>query len=371
MIDQAIRVLIVDDEDVETTSEYLRTEKDCIYDVTTATDVDGAIDLINNGGPAGPGAYDVAVLDLDMPNPYGRDREAGFHVLKHIRDNTPDIEVVMLTAYGDKPNIINAMELGSLSFVDKVADGWKILPVKIQLAYQQRQNKLLKLEHEALFSRATARIIHDIASPLGVIILAAGDIASPYTPSSVEGAHRHARTICAQAERINVMIHEVIDLIHGVPAKLVKESIVLNEFLADVRPDLELLCESKDITLTITNAYGGRIAVDTDRIRRVILNLISNAVKVLQKNGIITICCRALEDKLQIAVEDNGPGMSEEKQENIFTAADGLKEYTGHGLGLQITREIIEEHNGAIHIESDGKSGTTFIITLPLPKNRE
>jgi signal transduction histidine kinase len=111
---------------------------------------------------------------------------------------------------------------------------------------------------------------------------------------------------------------------------------------------------------------------DRDRLIQVMVNLISNAAKFCEpQKGIITINLGVKENYLQVDVIDNGIGISKENQGIIFEKFRQVKDFsrgrpTGSGLGLTITKKIIEHHNGKIWVESEPGKGSVFSFTLPI-----
>lgn len=125
---------------------------------------------------------------------------------------------------------------------------------------------------------------------------------------------------------------------------------------------------------------GARVLADHDRVQEVVTNLLENALKFTEREGTITVSCRATEEPgageaVQVTILDSGPGIAPDKHETIFerfsqvdpgdTRAKG-----GTGLGLAICREIVEHHRGRIWVESDPGQGAAFHFTLPLAADR-
>lgn len=106
-------------------------------------------------------------------------------------------------------------------------------------------------------------------------------------------------------------------------------------------------------------------------IERIILNLISNAIKFTDKNGVITVKISELEKHIMISVSDTGIGISEKRCNSIFELfnrddADGIRNKEGTGIGLYLVKALVEAHDGEIKATSEVSKGTTFNITLPV-----
>ena len=123
--------------------------------------------------------------------------------------------------------------------------------------------------------------------------------------------------------------------------------------------ELTLMTEPEEIT----------ISADERRLRQVVFNLISNAVKFTPREGRIDVSARLDNGEVEIAVADTGPGISAEEFESIFEefeqATDG-KRAEGTGLGLPLSRKLVELHGGRLWLESEVDRGSTFRFTLPV-----
>jgi signal transduction histidine kinase len=107
--------------------------------------------------------------------------------------------------------------------------------------------------------------------------------------------------------------------------------------------------------------------VDAEMIRRVLINLIENAVKFNAKEGVITIEGAATESKTLISIQDQGPGIAPEDHQDIFNKYARLSSQAqGFGLGLAFCRLAIEAHGGKIWVESAPNEGARFLFNLPL-----
>ena len=131
------------------------------------------------------------------------------------------------------------------------------------------------------------------------------------------------------------------------------------------------ICESKNVKLSMSQNTREMVFSDVDRIAQVFSNLISNALAFMPKqNGIIEIGSQDNSDNMTFFVRDNGVGISDEQQKNIFKKfyqvdTSLTREIGGSGLGLAICKGLVEEHGGKIHAESSLGIGSTFSFTLP------
>ena len=141
----------------------------------------------------------------------------------------------------------------------------------------------------------------------------------------------------------------------------------------EVSLSLKDYVESKDILFIIdTDVEEKFIKCDKREIERCIINLIGNARKFTPVGGYIKVDIKDLGDKVEISVIDSGIGIENKYLETIFNKFNQVLEMKkeaikgGSGLGLTITKQIIEKHNGTIHVESELGRGSKFIIRLPI-----
>jgi len=108
----------------------------------------------------------------------------------------------------------------------------------------------------------------------------------------------------------------------------------------------------------------GEIMCDPDKLKQVFINIITNAIQAMENGGTVTVITKKLTDGVEITIEDEGKGMSEEELLHIFEPFYTTRD-SGSGLGLAISYRIIEAHKGEIKAISEPGKGTKFIIKLP------
>ncbi len=167
------------------------------------------------------------------------------------------------------------------------------------------------------------------------------------------------------------MIHNLLTLteLENNRLKLQIKSVSINGTIIKILRDIQAQFEGKKISVVQYIHTLPDINGDEERLARAITNLIINAIKFTPKNGKITITAVEEEDSIKISINDTGTGIPTDKLPFIFDRfyqANGTtnRKYSGVGLGLYISKEIIEMHNGIIWAESD-ENGSTFNIVLP------
>lgn len=183
-----------------------------------------------------------------------------------------------------------------------------------------------------------------------------------------------AEQIAAAGDHLLQLINEVLDLARieagelALSLEVVETKTVIQESLSMIQP----LADKKDITVTDTSEdLLPAVRADFTRLRQILLNLMSNAVKYNNLGGSVSITVETnLPGILRFVVVDTGIGISEEKQKDIFTPfarmIDSPNDVEGTGIGMTITRQIVEQMGGDIGFESQLGVGSTFWFTLPV-----
>jgi PAS domain S-box-containing protein len=158
--------------------------------------------------------------------------------------------------------------------------------------------------------------------------------------------------------------------------KLTKESTDLSAIIREISNELMYSIRERNIVLNLALPDSFFIDIDKVRIEQVIMNLLSNAIKNTPPKGEIKINLKKIENSAELSIRDTGIGISQEEMNMLFTRFGKLERYgegyeyidiQGTGLGLYISKEIVDSHNGEIRAESAGRNkGSTFIVKLPI-----
>src|SRR3954447_1476019 len=241
--------------------------------------------------------------------------------------------------------------------------------------YQQavREREQL-MELERLKSQFLSLVSHELRTPLSSIKASAEVLLSTAPEGAPETQIRLLRNIDRSSDRLGALITDLLDLtrLEGGRLELHREIVdvrgIAEEALATVRP----LADARRQTLTVS--YDGQpCEVDGDRRRleQIALNLLTNAVKYGRVGGRIWLLVRrAPGQSVRLEVRDDGPGIRESEQGNVFERfyrldTDETRRASGTGLGLPIARALTELHGGRIELRSEAGRGSTFVVTLP------
>ncbi|MEZ4773418.1 MAG: ATP-binding protein [Bacteroidia bacterium] len=223
-------------------------------------------------------------------------------------------------------------------------------------------------EMDQLKSRFFANISHEFRTPLTLIL---GPL-QQFITGTVQGEPGTLYTMMKRnAERLLQLINQLLDL-----SKLEAGKLQLNLSRSDIYTFLrvqagnfESLAESKNIRFHITIPPHQLVtAFDKDKLEKTITNLLSNAFKFTPEEKDVWFAVEKVGDKLEITIRDNGIGIPEDHLEFIFDRFYRVEanEYEGTGIGLALTKELIELHKGEISVSSEPGKGSVFVIQLPL-----
>lgn len=175
------------------------------------------------------------------------------------------------------------------------------------------------------------------------------------------------------AKRLELIIKNMLESSRTDESKIKYEFSEFNllDSLKETLKVAEETIKEKNISAKLKEAHSLKITADKSRLEQVFLNLITNAVKYGNKNGHILISCKTKEKNVIISFQDDGIGIPREKIPGLFKKMFQVnpgseKVLGGIGLGLFISKKIIERHNGKIWVESKTNKGSTFFISLPI-----
>jgi signal transduction histidine kinase len=216
--------------------------------------------------------------------------------------------------------------------------------------------------------RILRTVAHDLRNPIGGIAALTRTMADDnYTEEQLEFINLIKET----SQNSLALINEILEVTNNGSVKLIKEPSDINALLSNSVELLNFKAAEKDQHIILTPTEAPLIInISREKIWRVVSNLISNALKFSPQKAIVNVKVIDLGKMIQITVTDTGMGIPDDlktKVFNMFTEAkrpgtDGEKSF---GLGLSISKQIIEDHRGKLWFESDGKTGTTFFVNLP------
>jgi signal transduction histidine kinase len=316
---------------------------------------------------------DVVLLDLRMPF------MDGFAVLEALRANSSGafLPVIVLTADIDAQSKYRALRAGATDYLLKPFDHLEVL-LRMGL-FMERRRIEYELHHQkakaeaasAAKDRFLAMASHELRAPLTPVLLwASGTVQEPdLSPDLQDGLEMVCRNVQLEAR----MIDDMLDLTRITRGKLSlrRQTADAHELIRHAAEIVRSEIEARHLNLSLAlDAAEHKVHVDSARLQQVFWNVLRNACKFTPENGTISIRSFNEADKICIEMSDSGVGLEPQSLEKIFDAfeqVDSRKE--GLGLGLAISKAVMEMHGGSIRARSEGLGkGTTFVITLAVEK---
>ena len=237
--------------------------------------------------------------------------------------------------------------------------------------FRQMQEQVRRMDRLAVAGELAAGIAHEIKNPLASL---SGSIQMLRDEVDFGPMQQRLMDITMrEAERLNALVNEF--LLFSRPEKAVDRSVEVNEVIEDT---LEMLKNSPELSRPIriekTLSKNLWVHIDSQRLQQVIWNLVLNAVQEMKNSGRLSLATAirtkrgsgdAQEKLAEISISDTGSGILPENQGKVFDPFFTTKDQ-GTGLGLTIVHRIVENYDGKIFLDSDGRSGTTFTLHFPL-----
>jgi signal transduction histidine kinase len=212
-------------------------------------------------------------------------------------------------------------------------------------------------------------ISHDLRSPLSVIALTASRIPNLCSQEKPDVVREDAQRISRTATRMSRLIDNLVDLslVESRALRIRRSSQAVEPLVSEAVDLVMPLAREKSIELRSKVEGAPTVSCESDLIVRVLCNLISNAIKFTEQGGHVTVEGHSRESEVLFAVQDSGVGIAEHQLAHIFDRfwqAD--VSHRGTGLGLYISKGIVEAHGGRIGVKSQPGVGTTIWFTLPM-----
>ena len=224
------------------------------------------------------------------------------------------------------------------------------------------------MKHE---KRLTSDVAHELRTPLMAMLATVEAMQDGVYPTDEE----HLETVASETRRLARLVQQMLDLsrMENSTAPLNLEPVDMVPFVRSIVNGQERLFADRDLRLRFADETQGRsdtIEADPDMITQCVINLMSNAMRYTPEGGWVVVSVLADRKHVAISVSDTGIGIAKEDLSRIFgrfwrADASRAREAGGLGVGLAVTKQIVERHHGYISVESELGKGTTFTIHLP------
>jgi len=364
-MEQKNTILIVDDEpSARDTLEALLWSEG--YELAFAASGQEALDRLEDLKP------DVILLDVMMPG------MNGFEVCQRLKANEQwrPIPVILITALDSKEDLVRGLDAGADDFLHKPVNG-------PELRARVRSMLRIKRQHDELEATLRLRedlsnmIVHDMRSPLASILLHSQLLAMKVASPDVS---KHTETIRAEAQRLDSFINDILMLAKMEHGQLIlsRSPVDVNQIALEAEKGYSAIAQSRQINLVVDlPEESQRVSLDANLFRRVLDNLLSNALKFSPAGSTVTLrityprartASEPQAPHVRIQVLDEGPGIPEEHRQRIFNQFEIValrqRQIPQIGLGLAFCKMVIEAHGGRIFVEANEPKGSVFTIEI-------
>ena len=236
-------------------------------------------------------------------------------------------------------------------------------------------NKKLK-ELDEVKSRFFANISHELRTPLTLLLAPLETLIHRFSRPLDAESRNLLSTMHANGMRLLKLINDLLDLVRLESGVMVvkREPLELLEFVKGLSSSARQVADDKRLKLeTFVDPQLGSVQADRDKLEKIVLNLVFNALKFTPAGGTVELRAEKLGDELALIVRDTGMGISAKNLPHVFDrfwqADDSARrKYQGVGIGLALVKELVEIQDGKVRVESEEGKGTTFTVRLPYLK---
>ena len=332
-------------------------------EIRDAADAGAAWEAIRSG--------DVDLVLADATGPEGD----GLRLLGKVRaeEAVSGVYVILMTQGATPGDLLAAMEHGADDFLLKPVS-WNDLVARVQVGLGRLDEARRRAELERLYHRHMeflSVVSHEIRTPLSAI-LSAANVLMRYGGERPESVERFARVIYQEGRRLTRLINNHLDLakIESGQVDWMFAPTAVDELVRDVEESFSALVGERNLVLKIEPWPEPVAAIlDRDKITQVLVNLLSNSIRQSPDGAAVWLRYRPRAGGgVRLEVEDEGVGIPAGREEEIFGRFQQLgldDRRQGSGLGLTISRQIVEHHGGRIWAEPGRAQGALFVVELP------
>ena len=277
-------------------------------------------------------------------------------------------------------NLDHRISITSQNEVGALAKEFNQMATKLKESYsnleqkvEERTAQLLRAERLAAVGELAAEVAHEINNPLGGLRNFASMLENE--PENTQQTKKYAALILEGLKRVEIIVKRLLTFSRPYSLQMSDKNInyIINNSIKFIEYRIEPchITIKKDLNETIPYVY-----IDADNISQVLINIMVNALESMPDGGTLTIktdTCKEHDNCVTVCIADTGCGIREELKDKIFEPFFTTKNKEGEkglGMGLAISKRIIEDHHGKINVESNIGKGTTFRICLPASKKK-
>lgn len=361
MEEEKAKILVIDDEqNIRDGCRSILEDEGWIVD--TCGDGEGGIEMVKQG------SYDLALVDLKMPG------VGGIEAIHSIRGIDVSIMIIVITGYATVESAVEAMKQGAYDFIAKPFSPDQLVIV-VRRAIEKREveksAEYLRKQLERLRMDFVAMVSHELRSPLSSVTQ---QLMALEQLEKIEKGKKLLDGALDTLKELRELVEDLLEVSRIEAGRIVEEKVStdLSRLMAETAGFYSTKAHQNNVKLVIDLPAGGMEAfVDPKCIRRVLDNLIDNAIKYSNEGGKVCVTGKCLAREVEICVEDSGVGISPENLPLVFERFYRIRDAKtrgvgGSGLGLSIVRGIVEAHNGKVEAESEQGKGSKFRVILPI-----
>ena len=257
-------------------------------------------------------------------------------------------------------DLSSRIEVNSGDELESLAHNFNFMMDQIRQHHEER----VRTEKMAAVGTMVNTIVHDCRTPITVI----KGFASLLTEFNLSP---EKQTECLyyiqfEVERMERMLEEILQFSFDKKTRLSLREEVLDNFAEECCTEIRVLLHHSEVLFQSTLNCPALVMIDKDKMRRAILNIAANAREALQGSGTLSFTTTLAAAQAVLEITDSGPGIPPEIQNKIFDPFFTHGKSMGFGLGMSITRQIVEGHSGSVKLHSIPGKGTSFFIEIPL-----
>lgn len=307
--------------------------------------------------------FDLILSDYTLPS------FDGLSALTMAEQKCPDLPFIFVSATLGEELAIETLKAGATDYVLKQRLS-RLVPavrramneVEERLARRKAEEQLRVSEGLRLVGQMAASIIHDFRSPMQIIQGAAEVITFPNITE--EKKTKQSQIIREQVTRMANMTQELLDFTKG-ETRLQEREIDVQHLISELSFDAEEYCRNSPVKFRTVLKGSFSLVMDKDKILRVLVNLVRNAKEAMPDGGEILVTAQANGREAIFEVKDTGAGIPVQIKDRLFQPFSTFGKKNGTGLGLALSKKIVQDHGGTIDVQTEAGRGTTFTIRLP------
>jgi signal transduction histidine kinase len=410
MTSTTLNVLLIEDDlgDADLLCEFLELADSTNFQVTHCTRLSKALEQVSQA------SFDIVLVDLSLPDSHG------LVTIEQVRDQQPNLPIVILSGLQDKSLAIEAVQKGAQDYLVKgqvESDGLsraihyaiersKILQLldqkekqlqnaneeleqrvaertaELQQANEQlrrlegelRQSLVQEKELSELKSRIITTISHEYRTPLTTIASSAELLEAYRNQWDNERQLKHFNRIQSSVKHLTTLVNDVLFLtkVDFEKQEFQPAPLKAATFFEDIIDEVQSTISDKHHLTFTSQCECYEHYLDAKLLRQILTNLLSNAIKYSPEGGTVSIQLNCEENCIIFSIADEGIGIPKEDRDKLFESfnrASNVGTIAGTGVGLSIVKKCVELHRGQIAVESKVGEGTKFTVRLPDPRS--